>query len=371
MNQDYEHITPLQFEQAVFRYTARYGQHPETEQKYREAINACRSIDYISLTLTDVARMYGLKPEPFRNQLKRHYPEILRTRTELRARLGIRESGNFGLKDQTVRQYAEAVELLRDPSVTVREAASRTGVSYQGLQQHLVFYHKDVADARMLVRSDALMKPLTVGGFNAVGGIRAPKPEAARLYEPAVEMYRTTDLPKTEIARRCGVPVHNFESYLSRWYKPLMEQRRERQRLQREEKQRAPKEVRSKVALARMKYEPAVALIASGKTLSEAARELGVPLYNLSPWLKAHYPALLDQAQAGQMRLPSGRQVLRKAYNKYLPIAEYIDAHPAEPTREVAARWGVPLSSLGKKMASYFPEIWKKHCLTLNTNAHE
>ena len=351
----------VQREQAVFRYQARYGQHPETEAKYRDAILACKSIDNLSLTITEIARMYGLKPEPFRNQLKRHFPDVLVNRRELRAKLGFKENGNIGLKQKTVQRYAHAIELLRDPAITVREAASRTEVSYQGLQQHLIFYHKDIADARMLVRSDALMKPLVVGDFTAKGGIRVPRPDVAERYAPAVEMYRTTDLPVTEIAERCDIAEHNLRNYLARWHRPLMEQRRERVKRQREEKRLTPKVNRSRSAQARIKYMPAIELITAGKTIAEAARTLGVPVYDLSAWLKLHEPGVLEVAQAGMMRLPSGKLVSRKTYNKYLPISEYINSHPSKPTKDVAEKWHVPVSSLIKKMYFYFPEIWERH----------
>ena len=350
-------------EALAFKYSARYGQHPETEARYRDAILACKDIDNLSLTISEIARMYGLHPEPFRNQLKRHFPEILASRRELRAKLGYPESGNTGLKEKTVQQYALAVELLRNPSVTVREAASRTGVSYHGLQQHLIFYHKDIADARMLVRTDALLRPMRVGECSANGGRRMPRPEAEAKYAPAVELYRTTDLPMTEIARRCGVAVHNLSDYIARWHRPLMEERQERRKRQLEAKRNMPPgEVRSRSVLAQRKYAPALERIASGQTISQAARELGVPVWGLASWLKLHHPDAMEAAQAGMMRLPSGKMVLRRGYNKYVPIADYINAHPTKPTREVAAKWGVPESSLCKKMNSCFPEIWAQHC---------
>ena len=67
---------------------ARYGPSPETVQKYREAVQACMSIMNLSLNVADIARMYNLDPQCLRGQLKRHYPEVIRRRNELREKLG-------------------------------------------------------------------------------------------------------------------------------------------------------------------------------------------------------------------------------------------------------------------------------------------
>lgn len=351
-------------EQAVFAYMARYGQQPSTEQKYRPAIEACQNINFLPLTVSDIARKYDLNPECLRNQLKRHFPEILEKRTQLRAKMGYKESCNFGLKNSTVLRYAAAVEMLRDPRMTVREAATLSAVSYQGLQQHLLFYHKDIAESRMLARTDALLRPVVEGEMTASGSTHAPSAKAKALYGPAVELYRTTDLPMTEIAARCGLKVHNLSSYIRKWHRPEMERRQKARKARVASKREAyaRREDLSAVTLARKRYTPAITLLQSGLTLSQAAKELDVDLTNLASWFKRNHPDILEQTHAGMMILPGGRKALRRTYEKYHPIAQYMDAHLSQPTREVARRFCVPLSSLTKKMNAIFPDIWKRHC---------
>ena len=54
-------------------------------------------------------------------------------------------------------QYAEAVDMLRsDRYITVQEAAERCGVSYSGLEQHLIFYHKNLVENRIRIRKRAV-----------------------------------------------------------------------------------------------------------------------------------------------------------------------------------------------------------------------
>lgn len=216
-------------ERIVFRYVARYGQHPETEALYRDAILACQSIENLSLTISDVARKYKVKPECLRNQLKRHFPEVFERREKLRDSLGYSVPGNRGLKPSTVAQYAEAIRMLRNTQMTVREVADRCHVSYHGLQQHLLFYHKDIAESRMLYRTDALLKAVDravrKGSPSPAGGVRGPRPETEAFYAHAIELYRTTDLTIRQIADLCHTTEHNLGGYIRKWYRKDMEKR--------------------------------------------------------------------------------------------------------------------------------------------------
>ena len=292
----------LEREQVIFRAQAHNGQHPETEAKYRDAIAACSNILYLDQPISAIASMYGLDKDCLSNQLKRHYPELIPMRRELRIKMGYEKAGRYGLKSSTVTSYFKAIEMLKDPSVTVRAAAQACGVSYSGLQQHLLFYHKEIADARMITRTDALFKSLVVGGNTGKGGIRVPRPGALALYAPAVELYRTTRKSIVEIARLCGVPSHNLSVYLQRWHRDLMEQRRERVRKELNEKKiKEDANRHPKGYLAKQKYEPAIALIKSGYSFREAAQAQGLSVPNLSRWIKRNYPELweLHCAQSG------------------------------------------------------------------------
>lgn len=352
-------------EALVFKYSARYGQHPETEEMYSDAIRACVSIDNLQLTITDIARMYGVNPQCLFNQLKRHFPEIVPKREEMRIQLGyVKAGGNRGLRRATVNKYAPAVIMLRDTSLTVKEVAERCGVSYQGLQQHLLFYHKDIADSRMLARVDSMLKPLKTGETTGSGGHHRPRPETVSLYAPALELYRSTKLSVPEIAERCGVSAHNFESYLRKWYKDEMEKRR----LWREEKLKEKRELENarqkltKAQKAGIKYSPAIEYLKAGHTMAEAATALGVNVYNLSHWVKYNYPDVLEMSKFGMMQLPSGKLVSRKKWEKYEPVAEYMCSHPSKSTAFVAEKFGVPVSSMSKHLSAHYPEIWHRHC---------
>ena len=51
----------------------RFGQRPETQERYSEAIQACGSIGYLEMTIADIAREVGFTAPNLREQFKRKY----------------------------------------------------------------------------------------------------------------------------------------------------------------------------------------------------------------------------------------------------------------------------------------------------------
>lgn len=111
------------------------GQLPTTRAKYQDAINACKNIEYIELNLSQIARQYRVNPNGLCRQLRTHYPEILEWRENERKRFGKGDNLVRGMRSFCQKQYAKALELLRDNSyITVQEVADSCGVSYTGLE---------------------------------------------------------------------------------------------------------------------------------------------------------------------------------------------------------------------------------------------
>ena len=135
----------------------RRSQRPATRAKYREAIAACDSMDYIDCNVSQIAREFGLSGTNLGKQLRTHYPGVIERREEVRRRLGLGDNLPRGARTWSKEQYAGAVEMLRgDRYVTMQEAAERCNVSYQGLKQHLIFYHKELIDNRINIRKRAV-----------------------------------------------------------------------------------------------------------------------------------------------------------------------------------------------------------------------
>ena len=71
------------------KISQRRGQRPETHAKYKEAIAACDSMDYIEYNVSQIAREFGLSGTNLGRQLRTHYPEVLEFRERARQRLGL------------------------------------------------------------------------------------------------------------------------------------------------------------------------------------------------------------------------------------------------------------------------------------------
>ncbi|MBQ6911592.1 MAG: hypothetical protein IJQ35_05425 [Bacteroidales bacterium] len=340
---------------------ARYGQPPETEQKYREAVQACMSILNLSLTVADIARMYHLDPQCLRGQLKRHYPDVIPRRNELRAKLGYVVFEQSRLHRSSMEKYVPAVKMLKETDLTVKEVAERCGVTYLGLRQHLIYYHKEVAELRLGKRMQALSGPVPVGEKDCNNRPVGPSATMQARFAPAIKMARETDLPLTEIALRCGVEPRGLQGYVQKWHRDLME---ERQRKREEALLQRKKAVRPKVSRAeivRVQYTPAVDMIRGGMSLSEAASAVGTSPDNLRSWLKSHYPEVLDISRNGMTKTPEGVTMKRATYERYVVIAQYMAEHPGEGSVDVAKRFGVQVSSMNKVLARCFSDVWGKH----------
>ena len=93
--------------QEVPFYTAD-GQSCLAHRKYKEAVQACDSIRYIDLNVSQVARKFGVNATALANFMRVHYPEVLKRREEYRIRLGISDNIRRGVRPDCREQYAVA-----------------------------------------------------------------------------------------------------------------------------------------------------------------------------------------------------------------------------------------------------------------------
>ena len=136
----------------------RKGIRPETEEKYSKAIDACRDINNLAFSIKDIARMYNVGAEALCGYLNRYYPKMALFRRLLRIKMGYERVRKYDSRRPVNSKYEKAAKMLRDPALTVLEAAEIFGVSYISLVRYLSFNHLDLLEARMQVRED-------MGGF--------------------------------------------------------------------------------------------------------------------------------------------------------------------------------------------------------------
>lgn len=335
----------------------RRGQRPETHAKYKEAIAACDSMDYIEYNVSQIAREFGLSGTNLGRQLRTHYPEVLEFRERARQRLGLDDGLPRGTRPWCKEQYAEAVELLRaDRYITVQEAADRCNVSYTGLEQHLIFYHKELVENRIKVRKKAVRQQRK-GKITGRGTLHAPKPETIEVYAETLHLYRTTPMSARKIAKQTGVSIKGFYEYLQTWHKDLV---CERKGIPYEEGKPVEwSSVRRYNPATAAKYADAITrLKEGGLSTAKVAAEFGLHPECFRQYLKEHEPELY--ARQGMVKTESGRSMANHSMGKYKE-ALHLYATTTESVKSLARRFGFNDCSFGQFIRRHFPELHEQH----------
>lgn len=337
----------------VIKMNQRRGQRLETHAKYKEAIAACDSMDYIEYNVSQIAREFGLSGTNLGRQLRTHYPEVLEFRERARQRLGLDDGLPRGTRSWCKEQYAEAVELLCDDRyITVQEAADRCNVSYTGLEQHLIFYHKELVENRIKIREQAT-KQQRKGKITGRGTLHAPTHETITKYAEALQLYRTTPMSARKIAKQTGVSVRGFYDYLQTWHKDLICKRKG---IPYEEGKPVDwSSVRKYNPATAAKYADAIArLKEGGLTTTKVAAEFGLHPECFRQYLKEHEPQLhailgMKKADNGGVMAPHSMEKYKEALNLYETTSESL--------KSIARRFGLNDCSLGQFIRRHFPEL--------------
>lgn len=271
------------------------GQSTEAHAKYAPAIAAAASEEYIEYNISQIARLFDLSPCSLLQQLRHHYPHIVRRREEERTRLGLADHVRRGPRPEALERYAEAVELLRTSDVTVAEAAERFGLRAYALQEHLTSHHHNLVELRELRRRRAKAEPPAPGARRGNWKRYTEDATLRAHYAEAVRLYATTTRSLEDIAQSCGMNKNTLRYYLRKWHAPLVARRRgyaETTDL------RATKRYSPATA---EKYAPAVrSLRAHPRPVAAVAREFGLHPDVFRLYLKEHFPRLARGRRRGK-----------------------------------------------------------------------
>lgn len=340
-----------------FKLGARKGQRILTREKYGKAVEACRNVDYISLSISAIAREFGLTETGLGNQLRMHYPEILEWRAQARMKLGITDNCRRGARPESVEQYAPAVEMYRTSNRTIPEVAEACDVSPNGLMEHLRYYHRRLLAKKEIEREQA-KKRRKKGLMSGNGRIRGPQPETVEKYKDSLTLYRNTDLDVKEIARRTGVSLTGFRYYLREWHRDLMLERRGGSCNGDEDWIDLNRTKRYSKAVAN-KYAQAIArLKAGGCTTASVAAEFGFHPEVFRDYLHKHEPELARSL--GRTRNRYGRQVSLRSEEKYSEAIRLYETSD-ESLKSIAGRLGLVYVSLGNYVRRNYPELIALH----------
>lgn len=320
------------------RLRKKSGQTPAAHAKYKDAVTACDDIRFIEYNVSQIAAAFGLSPQGLGRQLRNHFPEVIERREKERRRLGINDNAHRGVKKISEETYAAAVGHLSDSDDTIRQTADLFGVSFNGLREHILFYHKDVTGKRAAKRERGKGEK-EPGKITGKGNRHLPSPRQVEKYKEAVELCRTTSMTREAIAKATGVSEGGLGNYLRMWCPEL-----------------TTGNCRKGAA---EKYAEAIKkLKESGLSTAEVARE-----FNLSPeafraYLHAHEPEIAGKL--GMTKSSGGKTVLARTADKYEEAIRLYET-TSETLKSIAARLGLTYNSLGGYVRRNHPESIERH----------
>ena len=334
--------------------------------KYKDAVAACDSLNYIDLNVSQVARKFGTDGTALANFMRIHYPETLVWREKVRRRLGINDNIWHGARPECTEQYAKAVEMYRDTEMTMREVSAACKVSPSGFSQHLRFYHKEILKRREQKRKTAKAKRQQVlGELTGNGRIYRPSPATKQRYAQALELYRNTTLTMKEIVRRTGVPAEGFRFYLHKWHKDLVIERLgiSSNVSGHTDLRKARKRMKTVAA----KYAEAIESLKNNpRPVAKVAAEYGFNPEVFRDYLHKHEPELARQQ--GMLKTANGKTVSRRSEEKY-GEAVRLYGTTTESLKSIAARLGLTYNSVGGYIRRNYPEVMALHQNLLKTQS--
>lgn len=329
-----------------------------SKAKYAEAVEACKSLEYIDLNVSQVARKFNVNGTALANYMRLHYEEIPIWRENVRRMLGIGDNVHRGVRPECEEQYVLAVEMYKSTDKTIPEIAEICQVSIGGLSQHMRFYHKEVIRKRKAERK-AAKKNRIIGKICGNGQIHCPQQKTVEKYREALELYKNSNLIIKEIVRKTGVPLEGFRNYLRVWHRDLMLERRGGEKVDCKEVYIDLAKTKCYLKLTAAKYGAAIDSMKNNlRPVTQVAAEYGLNADTFRSYLWEHEPDLVSQC--GMVKNENGKYTSRQAMEKY---AEAVRLYETTTTnlKSIAERLGVVYNSLSGYIRRNCPDAKQKH----------
>jgi transposase-like protein len=339
-----------QYENVKLR--GRRGQTTAAHHKYKDAIAACDSIEYIEYNISQIARIFNVECAALSNQLRKHYPDIVPRREQERQRLGIYVNLQYGVRSWAKESYREAVELLQRSEMTIGEVATICNVSHSGLQEHIISYYPNIISQREEKRQKAAGQKVR-GKRNGNWGIHEPSKETIEKYAEAIELYRNSSLSVEEIVAATNVNLGGFRNYLRTWHSELMVQRRGF------DKGVALEKTKRYNKLTAEKYAAAIERLRnSDLSTARVAAEYGLNAGLFRMYVKEHYPELTNAR--GMTTASNGKRVSARSANRYAEALHLYETTD-ESLKSIAQRLGITYNSISGYSRRNHPEAIERH----------
>lgn len=329
-----------------------------SKAKYAEAVEACKSLEYIDLNVSQVARKFNVNGTALANYMRLHYEEIPIWRENVRRMLGIGDNVHRGVRPECEEQYVLAVEMYKSTDKTIPEIAEICQVSIGGLSQHMRFYHKEVIRKRKAERK-AAKKNRIIGKICGNGQIHCPQQKTVEKYREALELYKNSNLIIKEIVRKTGVPLEGFRNYLCVWHRDLMLERRGGEKVDCKEVYIDLAKTKCYLKSTAAKYGAAIDSMKNNlRPVTQVAAEYGLNADTFRSYLWEHEPDLVSQC--GMVKNENGKYTSRQAMEKY---AEAVRLYETTTTnlKSIAERLGVVYNSLSGYIRRNCPDAKQKH----------
>lgn len=329
-----------------------------SKAKYAEAVEACKSLEYIDLNVSQVARKFNVNGTALANYMRLHYEEIPIWRENVRRMLGIGDNVHRGVRPECEEQYVLAVEMYKSTDKTIPEIAEICQVSIGGLSQHMRFYHKEVIRKRKAERK-AAKKNRIIGKICGNGQIHCPQQKTVEKYREALELYKNSNLIIKEIVRKTGVPLEGFRNYLRVWHRDLMLERRGGEKVDCKEVYIDLAKTKCYLKSTAAKYGAAIDSMKNNlRPVTQVAAEYGLNADTFRSYLWEHEPDLVSQC--GMVKNENGKYTSRQAMEKY---AEAVRLYETTTTnlKSIAERLGVVYNSLSGYIRRNCPDAKQKH----------
>lgn len=249
-------------------------------EKYRDAINACDSLEYIDLTVSEIAQNFDVPATGLLSQLRDHFPEISERRERIRKELGISDNRARGARQTTLDQYSEGIDLLKNTQMTIAEAAEASEVSTGGLRNHLLSYHKDVVAMRR-ERLDAPSVQISSAFRISDDDDRLSAME--KKYAPALEALNDEGSTVEGVAKSLGLVPESLRNYLKNYYPEVYK------KFGRERNENGRSVLRSSAK----KYEEAIEEYKnSDLSLKEIAEKRGLVYNSFTSFIRRNHPEI-------------------------------------------------------------------------------
>lgn len=263
-----------------------HGARNKCIKQYAEAVEMYKNTD---MTMSEISERCNVSLSGFSQHMRFYHSDILKEKRKERKNSEATKTfgkmtGNgrtYKPSQTTERKYAEALDLYKNTAMTMKDIASRTGVSAEGLRSYLHKWHKDLVLEHLGITGD-------VDENTDLRKAKKRLKSVAAKYADAIESLRKHPRPVSKVASEFGLHVEVFRDYLSKHESDLLENHGMILST-------AGKKVYSRSV---EKYSEAVKLYeTTPESLKSISKRLGLTYNSLGGYIRRNYPEVIVHHQ--------------------------------------------------------------------------